>query len=287
MTTAIISGLATGSIYALIAIGYNITYLSAGALNFAQANLVVLGAFLTAWCYQHGWAAYAIYPAVGVAVAVIAMLEERLAIRPLRNRGSHSELVTTLGAATIITGTIIVIWGSDPIEVTSFGANSPFSILGGRAQPIDFILMGCAVGVAALLVLLVRRTSFGIATLAQSEDADAASLRGIDVRRLSLYGFGLAGLLAGLMSPIVGNKTYAVASVSLLLAVKGFVALTFGGLGSIEGALIGGLCIGVIESLAARYVGADYRDIALFLVFAATLLVRPQGLFGKPHLRPV
>jgi branched-chain amino acid transport system permease protein len=102
-----------------------------------------------------------------------------------------------------------------------------------------------------------------------------------------MYGFGLAGLVAGLVGPLVGTKTYAVATVALLLAVKGFVAMCLGGIGSVEGALIGGLVIGVLESVTSRYLGADYRDIAVFVLFAALLIARPRGLLGKTRLRTV
>jgi branched-chain amino acid transport system permease protein len=287
MTTAMISGLAVGSIYALIAIGYNITHLASGVLNFAQAHLMVLGIFLSVWMFDHGVTAFVVVPACGVIVALVALLEERLAIRPLRALGAHSELVTTLGFATLITGVIIVVAGSDPRVVHFPISNDSFRFLGGRVQPVDLALIVVALGAAAIVALLLRRTRLGVATLAQSADREAALLRGIDVRRLSMIGFLAAGMLAGLVGPLVGDKTYAAPSLGLLLAVKGFVVMCLGGLGSIEGAWLGGLVVGVLEVLASRYAGTDYRDLATFVVFAALLLSRPQGLFGTTSMRMV
>lgn len=287
MATALISGLAMGSIYALIAMGYNITYLTSRVVNFAQAHLMVLGMFLSVWMFGRGVPVVLVVAGSALAVMAVALVEERVAIRPLRTVGAHSELVTTLGYATVITGLIIVVAGSDPLAVRfPFSARS-FHLLGGRIQPVDLALIITALVIAGVLAAILRWTRLGIATLAQSEDREAALLRGIDVRKLSMIGFGLVGLLAGMVGPLVGNKTYAVASLALLLAVKGFVVVCLGGLGSIEGAWLGGLTIGVLEALAIWRFGTDYRDLTVFVVFVAMLLLRPSGLFGKTNVRTV
>lgn len=287
MTTALISGLATGSIYALIAMGYSITHLTSRVLNFAQAHLMVLGMFLSVWMFNRGVPVVLVVAGCALAVMVVALVEERVAIRPLRTIGAHSELVTTLGYATMITGLIIVVAGSDPLVVHfPISANS-FRFLGGRVQLVDMALIAVAFVIAGMLAAMLRWTRLGIATLAQSEDREAALLRGIDVRKLSLLGFGMIGLLAGMVGPLVGNKTYAVAPLALLLAVKGFVVVCLGGLGSMEGAWLGGLIIGVLEALASRYLGTNYRDLTVFVVFATLVLLRPSGLFGKTSMRTV
>lgn len=287
MTTAVISGLAMGSIYALIAMGYNITYLTSRVLNFAQAHLLVLGMFLSVWMFRHGAPTVLVVAGCALAVMLVALVEERVAIRLVRTTGAHTELVTTLGFATVITGLVIVVAGSDPLVVHFPIGASSFHFLGGRVQPVDLALILVALAIAGVLAAMLRWTRLGIATLAQSEDREAALLRGIDVRKLSLIGFGVVGLLAGMVGPLVGNKTYAVASLALLLAVKGFVVVCMGGLGSIEGAWIGGLTIGVVEALAIWRLGTAYRDLTVFLVFAALLLLRPSGLFGKTSMRTV
>lgn len=287
MLTTLVAGLTTGAIYAFVALGYNITHIASRALNFAHANLIVLGMFFSAAWLADGLPTPAVVLLGALAVAGVALVEERLAIRPLRNRAAHSELVTTLGVSSILTGLIIIVWGADPIPVPPVVPEASFLLLGARIDLNDLAILGVVAAITVGLVLLFRRTTFGIAALAQNEDPEAATLRGIDVRRLSLWGFALAGLVAGAVAGIIGHATFAVATLSLTLAIKGFVALTLGGVGSFGGALIGGLVIGVLEALTARYLGAEFRDIAVFLIFVAILLIRPHGLFGRVQTRMV
>jgi branched-chain amino acid transport system permease protein len=286
--TAIVTGLVVGSIYALIAVGYNMTYVAAGVLNFAHANFVILGAFIAFWLGgEHGVPYVVVLLAAAAIGAVIGLVEERTAIRPIAGKGSHAELVTTVGVATILTGSMLLIWGNEPLRVESPLPTTTYDVLGARVQPIDVLLIAVAVVLAVGLHQLTRRTRFGLACLAQSEDREAAMLRGVNVRQLSVVAFVAATALAGLLGPVVGVKTFAVAAVPLVLAIKGFVAMTLGGVGSFPGALAGGLAIGLAEALIARYLGADYQLLIVFALFLIVVMVRPQGLFGTRMARAV
>lgn len=287
--TAVTTGLVVGSIYALVALGYNLTFLAAGVLNFAHANLVILGAFLavTLGASGLGLPFGAVLAISALVVAAVGLVEERVAIRPIAGRGSHAELVTTVGAATVITGSILLIWGDEPLRVPSPLPEGAFSIVGARVQPIDVALVAIAVVLTVAMHLFTHRSRFGIACLAQSEDRDAAQLCGINVRRLSLVSFAIAAALAGILGPVVGVKTFAVATIPLVLAIKGFVALTLGGVGSNVGALVGGLAVGVAEAVITRYFGADYQLLLVFGLFIAVAMFRPQGIFGIRVVRAV
>jgi branched-chain amino acid transport system permease protein len=221
----------------------------------------------------------------GLVVAVLAIAEERFAIRTVR--GTEAQLVTTVGVATLLNGGTQLIWGSQPLTVPFLDSNHVLTVFGGRVLPVELVLIAVAVLLTLGLVYYSRHSMIGLATLAMAEDREAAMLRGVNVRMLALGAFGLSGLLAGAVGPIVGPKTFAVATLGSALALKGFVALALGGFGSLPGGLIGGLAIGLIEQLSARYLGSTYVNIVIFGVLLLILLCRPAGLFGRSRERTV
>ncbi|MCC5577483.1 branched-chain amino acid ABC transporter permease [Microtetraspora sp. AC03309] len=286
--TEIIAGLTTGAIYALVALGYNMTYLASGVLNFAHANLMVVGMFVAYWAHSVGGLPTPVVFLIAFLLAGgLGLVEERFAIRPLHNSSGSAELVTMIGVATVITGVIAFSYGTDALRVPFFGPDQTIVLLGGRAQPLDLIIIGVAVVLAVVLHLVTHRTSVGLAALAQTDDREAAQLRGINVGGLSLWGFAVASAAGGLLGPLLVSKTFAATSLALLLAVKGFVVLVLGGVGSHRGVLIAGFGIGLIEAFGARYIGPLYRDVVVFVVFAIVLLALPQGLFGGRKVRAV
>lgn len=288
MLALLISGLAVGAVYAFIAIGYNITHLGTGVINFAHADFVIFGAFLAIFLFQLDWLpSVLVFLLAGIVAAAIGIIEERLAIRPLKDTGAHAELITTLGVSTIFGGAMLLAFGSKPQAVPYAGPVDPIEIAGNFIYPLDLIIIASVTLVAVAIWLIFHKTRLGRASLAQTEDREAATLRGIDVRLLSLLSFALATFVAGMLGPLIGAKTFAIATLPLLLAVKGFVALSVGGVGNIMGGLIGGLALGVIETFAARYVGDQFREVAVFAVFILVLVLRPQGLFGRTAVRVV
>ncbi|WP_238006467.1 branched-chain amino acid ABC transporter permease [Dactylosporangium sp. AC04546] len=286
--TVIYAGLATGAVYALIAVGYNLIQLAANVLNFANAHLFVLAGFIGYW----GITVQSLPPALVLVISagacgLVALAEERTAIRPLAGSTGHTELITTVGFGTVITGVILLAWGADPKEVDFLGSGHAFSLGGGRLAAVDIVLVVLAVVVALGLHIGASKTRVGLATLALAEDAEAAQLRGIDTRLFAIVGFCVTGAVAGLLGPVIAVKTFAVVSLPLIMAVKGFVAMTLGGAGSFVGALAGGLVLGLIESVCARYLDPGAKDVVIFALFMAVLLTRPQGMFGRRELRSV
>jgi branched-chain amino acid transport system permease protein len=283
--TAAFAGLSTGAIYALIAIGYNITLTSSGVLNFAFGNTLVLGGFVAISGLAAGLPLPLVLLLCALACAITSVLVERAAIRfmPL---GSHAELITTLGAGTIITAVIAIIWGSDPRRLTLF-AQQPLNLLGGRVLPVNVVLIGLPVILGLGLHLLLHGTRFGLASRAQAFDREATMVRGVDVRWLSVTAFAISGLFAGLVGPFVLMSTSASPFLAIEFALKGFVALALGGLGSQLGGVVAGFLIGIIESFVNLYLGSLYGNYAVFVVFVLVLLFRPHGLFGSRRLRLV
>ena len=284
--TTVWAGLSVGAVYALVALGYNIVYIGSGVLNFAQANLMVLGVFLAYWgLVQVGWPIVPIFVVAVVIVALTAMTEERLAIRPVRE--IQGQLVTMVGAATLITGIIEVIWGQQALTVPSFFSNTPTHVLGGAVVPNDLVLIGLAVVFTAGFALVSRFTMIGLSALAVSEDREAAQMRGISARRVQVGVFAVSGALAGFLGPFIGPLTFASYTLPYSLALIGFVALALGGYGSIIGATIGAFAIGLAEQYTDRYIGGNYENLMVFAILVLVLMVVPNGLFGARRERMV
>ncbi|WP_029144884.1 branched-chain amino acid ABC transporter permease [Microbacterium luticocti] len=284
--TIIWSGLALGAVYALVAIGYNIVFLSQKTFNFAQAALMMVGAFLayigiSVWGLP--WWLVAI--GAGIIVGGVAALEERIAVRPVKD--SHNLLVTTLGASIIIEGIAQVIWGGEPRRVPFFFGDQVLTLLGGRVYPVELSLIVLVLLLVVILTQYLKRSITGIALLGMSEDREAAQLRGVNVRRFALIAFIFTGVLAGLLGVFVGPKTYAVATLGASLAIKGFVVLAIGGFGSMWGTIAGGLIVGLVEALASRYIGSDYANLSVFVILIAILMIKPTGLLTRRTERTV
>ncbi|WP_326635276.1 branched-chain amino acid ABC transporter permease [Streptosporangium sp. NBC_01755] len=280
-------GISTGAVLALVAIGFNIVYVASGTLNFAQPEFLVAGAFVSYLTTSTlNWPVVMAIP-IGLAVgAVIGILEERIAIRPLR-AGGHGELVTTLGWSVVMVSVILLIWGPDPLELEGFGSRTVIDFIGGRASINEFVIVALAVATAIGFHVWLRATLAGLANLATAEDREAATLRGINVKLLSTVAFAMGGGLLGALGPVVGPQTYAIFNLGALLVMHAFVVLTIGGYGSNLGVLVGALAVGVTESLSARYLGASYANLSLFVLLMGVLLLRPQGLFGMRSERVV
>lgn len=284
--TIIWSGLALGAVYALVAIGYNIVFLSQKTFNFAQAALMMLGAFIAyVGIVVWGLPWWIVGIVAAVIVGAVAALEERVAIRPVKD--PHNLLVTTLGASIIIEGVAQLLWGGEPHRVPFFFGDQVLDFLGGRVYPVELALVVVVVLLVVGLTQYAKRSLTGIALLGMSEDREAAQLRGVNVRRFAFLAFVFTGVLAGFMGVFVGPKTYAVATLGASLALKGFVVLAIGGFGSLWGTLAGGLIVGLTESLATRYIGGDYANLSIFFILIVILMVKPTGLFTRRKERAV
>lgn len=284
--TVLWTGLTLGAMYGLVAVGYNLVFISSDTFNFANAQLIMLGTFLAYWgIVQLHWPVVLVIIVSALIVAAVAGIEERLAIRPIT--GTEAHLVTTVGVATILDGAIPLIWGQQPLAVPFFGPTRIMNLLGGKVFPVEVFLIALVVALAGATALFLRRSLIGLALLAISEDREAASLRGINVSLLGLAAFAATGAIAGALGVFVGPYTFAVASLGTSLALYGFVALAMGGFGSTLGGLVGGFAVGLIEAYSSRYAGSAYGDIAVFGVLLAILLTRPTGLFGRPVERRV
>lgn len=282
MMTTIWAGLSLGAIYAIVAIGYNIVYIASRVFNFAQAQFVMIGAFIALEAGRSAglplWVTIIICVVVG---GLIGALEELGAVRWLRGRGAHNELVTTLGVATLLSGIALVVFGSNAERIPYFTDQQPLDLLGGRVLLTELLVILAAVVLAIATGIITKRTMIGIASLATSEDREAGALRGINAGWLAIGAFVIAGAVLAALGPLIAAKTFAVYNLGDLLAVKAFVALAIGGFGSYAGAVVGGLGVGLIEVFATRYLGSEWPNVTVFILLLVVLLVIPQGIFGR------
>lgn len=288
METVLIGGLVVGSVYVIVALGYNVALLGSGAFNFAQAAVVMFATFLG---YQFGLTDGLPLPVVllvsGAIGALIGLLIELVAIRPVVGRGAHGELVTTVGVSIILEGIAVLIWGDQPLRLRPVVSEDIVTVAGGRVSQDGLVIIGFAATAFVGLWAWSRFTISGLVCLAASEDRTAATLRGLDTRRVSMISLAAAGALGGLAGPVVGTVTFAVVTLGLAITLKSFLALAIGGFGSFPGAAVGGISVGLAEALVARYLGAAWVSITLFGLLLAVLYLKPTGLFGAKIERQV
>lgn len=287
----LVSGLTAGSLYALVAMGFNILYRPTNVFNFAQGDLVMLGAMFGATFVTLMGLPWFVGAALSMlAVAVLALVEERIAVAPVLNRSAtgHGWVITTLAVSMIFANLVGLGWGPDPIAVTPPApfSSETFEILGANISSYQIAVMAITV----ILVLGVEAfygTRSGKAVLAVAEDRDAALLRGINPDRLSSWSFFLGGGVAALTGVLAAPLLYASTGLGPSLLLKGFAAAAVGGIGNNRGALLAGYIIGLAEVLAAATLSPGYQLAATFAVTLAILLVRPNGLFGQAEARVV
>src|SRR6202050_3285950 len=285
------SGLSVGAIYALTALAYTIVFIPSGTFNFAQAFFVMLGAFLaytTLVSWHLPWIVAVLV--CGAVAGAAGYVEEWTALRPIRGKGTHAELVTTVGFGFLLTGIAQLVWGTSPLEVPFIGSNTALSLLGGPGRPDGLGVLICCARVVALIIpavviavglwLFSRRSLTGLASLAAAQDREAAALKGVNVNRLSGWAVVLACCLSGVVGPLIAPETYAVTSLATSLVIVAFVAVVLGGFGSFIGAAARGLPMGLIEALGGPYPDVHSGNILVLAALVAVLLLRPNGIFG-------
>lgn len=281
----VLSGLGTGSIYALIAVGFNIIFKSTGALNFAQGEWVMMGGLLAAFCFNEAhlpvWQACLL---AGLAVALIGGLTERLLVRPLLNQTPFALTLITVGIALLSKSLVMLTLGKNPVGYPGLSA-TPTTTLGGASIATQTLwILGITLIFMVLAQLFFNHTRWGCAMRAAAANPGAAALVGIRHSRVVLGSFIIAAAVGGLAGTIITPLTLMSYDSGAMLGFKGFSAAMLGGLGSLFGATLGGLVLGLIEALFGGYLSSQFKDAAAFVVLLLVLVLRPHGLLGKPEI---
>jgi branched-chain amino acid transport system permease protein len=278
---SVVTGVLTGSLYAMIGVGLTIVFGVMRIINLAHGDLVMLGMFAAYW----GLERWKLDPFLSIllwvpALFVAGVLIYRLLLRKIIPGGELNTLLYTAGLSLLIANGALFLWTGDYRTISLPYATLPLRPL-GIAVPVSLLIaFGFALLITGSLYLFLARTHLGRAVRATSQNAEAAILMGVDVERVAMWTFGLGTALAGAAGMLLAPSLYLYPTVGEILIVKCFVIVVLGGLGSVPGAIAGGVLLGVVESLGAVYVSSAFKDGIGFLIFLLVLLYRPSGLFG-------
>jgi branched-chain amino acid transport system permease protein len=286
MLSVIVTGLATGSLFAATAILYNVMFSTSKVLSITTGHLAMLGGVFGAWFMTAlGWPWWLALPAAMAIGGAFGWLTDLLAIRRVLERSDeHLWLLSTLALATMVQQAIGLWWGTEP---KPFPRLIPQSFSVGIADQKFWLPVVVALVMAAGLGHFYRRTMYGKLFLAMSEDAFAARARGVPTDRIRSLSFVISGALGGLVGFAAGQLTFAYFALGLTLTLNGFIALAAGGLGSNLGALIGGVTLGLLNAFSASMLGAEYQQTVSVGLLMLVLLLKPEGLLGSKNVRPV
>ncbi|MEI7761246.1 MAG: branched-chain amino acid ABC transporter permease [Thermoleophilia bacterium] len=299
-----LNGLTLGSVYALIALGYSLVYGILKLLNFAHGDVFMVGTFIGFGAIQllggtvnpivPIWALLVLITLAAMAgCALLGVVIERFAYRPLRDAPRIAPLISALGVSFFIAYSMQLLFGSELRNYDTFSLDGGALYLEGfdignvRVPIIRIITIVSAFVMMILLWLLVTRTRMGKAMRATSFDREAAAMMGIDIDKVIVFAFVLGSALAGAAGVLFALRVPTFATIGFLIGLKGFTAAVIGGIGSIPGAMAGGLVLGFAESYAQGYISTRWSDMLVFVLLILVLVFRPQGILGKADIRKV
>jgi branched-chain amino acid transport system permease protein len=282
MAQYLMSGLTTGSIFALVALGFCLIHNATHIVNFAQGDFLSLGGLMMYSLLN--WAGLPMPLAFVLAVAAVAVVGaglERLAIRPSKSREVMVLIFITVAASMFMRGIFKEVWGKQALPLPPLTPDVALKFMGATFTPQNLWVLGITLAAIVVLSLFFKRTLVGKALRAVAVNPKAAALMGIDTDRMVLYSFALAGALGALAGVIITPITSLNYQVGVMMGLKGFASAVLGGYGSFPGAVAGGVLLGLLESLAAGVVSSVYKDLIAFVVLLAVLFLRPSGLLGR------
>jgi len=293
----IINGLVLGSMYALVALGYTMVYGVLNLINFAHGDVLMIGAMVGLMIINHlppelpGYLKLAIAIAGAIpACIVVNIVIERVAYRRLRNAPRLAPLITAIGVSILLQTFAMMIWGRSPLPFPQLLSSDPVAIGGAVISQTQILLLALAAFAMVALVLLVEKTKMGRAMRATAENPRVAGLMGVDSNKVIVATFALGAALAAIAGVMWGaNYSSIQFAMGFLPGLKAFSAAVLGGIGNIYGAMVGGILLGIIESLGAGYIGdltggflgSNYQDIFAFVVLIIVLTIRPSGIMGE------
>jgi branched-chain amino acid transport system permease protein len=280
--SALVSGLLLGGLFAVTALGLSLVFGVMRLVNLVHGELIVLGAYLSLVLIR----AAHIDPLltlviVAPALFLVAVPVQRVLLEPIMGKGPEPALLTTFALSVIAQNLYILVWSGDTQSLQASYATSSLQIAGLRIPAMYAISFAIALVLCGGVHLLVQRTSLGREIRASSEDAEAASVLGVNVSRVRIFVYALAAATAAVGGVLVGITFDFTPTTGLTYLLAGFAVVVLGGLGSVKGTLFGAIMLGVIESLGAAFFGDGYRDFIGFVAFLVVLSLRPQGLFGR------
>ncbi len=276
-----LNGMAIGAVYVLIALGLTVVFGILGIAHFAHGSVAMFGGYLTFVFGERFGLSF--FPAMALAMvggAVVGLLIERLAYRPVRDAPHINAFIIALGLTMMIEGLNLLMFGADQVVIQT-PYRGVYNIAGIAIAELRVLVILTAFVLVGVIALLISRTKTGKSIRAVAQNRQAAVLMGVNVSMVSLVVFSISSALGVSAGALIGALLAIAPGVGEGLAVKGFAVLILGGLGSIPGAIVGGLTLGVSEAMAAGFISSAYKDVIAFLVMIVVLLFRPEGLLGK------
>ncbi len=281
----LINGISLGSVYAIIALGYTMVYGIAKMLNFAHGDIIMVGAYVCFWAMQALGCPTIVSIVIAMVVCtVLGMLIERLAYKPLRQATSLAVLITAIGMSYLLQNIALLIWGANPKNFTSVVSIGKLSLFNGKLLITGEAIVTVLANIVIMLALtfFTGKTKMGKAMRAVSEDKGAAELMGINVNATISLTFAIGSALAAIAGVLLcSSYPMLMPTTGAMPGIKAFTAAVFGGIGSIPGAMLGGILLGIIEILGKAYISQELGDAFVFAVLIVVLLVKPSGLLGK------
>jgi len=285
LVQAIISGILVGGVYALIGIGLTIIFGVMRVINFAHGELMMVGMYMTYFLFTLA----GIDPFVSIVITIPLMfifggILQKVFINRIIGTLPQNQILLTIGLGLIMSNSIMLAFTSDYKILTTSYSSASVSIAGiSVSEPLTISFLITAV-ITAVLYWFLMKTDMGQAMRATSQDREAAQLMGINVQRMSILAFGLGASLAGTAGALISPTYYIFPQVGSAFTLKAFVIVVLGGMGSVIGATLGGIIIGVVESVGAVTISSDWKDVLVFTIFLLVLLVKPSGLMGKSRM---
>lgn len=278
----ILNGLTLGSVYGLVALGLTLVYGILHVPNFSHGALYMVGAY-AAWVLMTALGAnyWVAMVGAGVVVAVVAVLCERLVFNPLRNAPPIHDKIAAIGILLFLEAGVMAIWGADFQRLSGPLPGVMLEVGGLMMSGQRLLIVGGAITLMIVLHLFLKRTTAGSAIVAMAQDREGAFLVGIDANKVSMMTFAISGFLAAVAAVLFAPINLVSPGMGHLVIMKAFVIIVLGGMGSIPGAIVGGMIIGFAESFGAFYISTNYKDIIAFILLVVILSLRPQGLFTK------
>lgn len=284
----VVTGVALGAMYALVALGYHITWVTSRTMNFSQGHAVMVGAVVAYGVHvAAGWPLLPALAATLLVSAAFGVLVERVAVRPFFRTASPVWLLGTIACGIITENVVMVVFGKDARAFPSALATRPVTIAGAGVYPQELVLPVVGFALMAALRLFYHRSFYGKQLKAVAHDAEAAGLMGVNVPRAVTVAYALSATLAGIAGVLLAPLLNVAPTMGTLIGLKAFAVAIIGGLGSAAGMMLAGIAYGLVESLVAGYVSTGAREIVGFAVVIVMLVVRPWGLLGARPARRV
>jgi branched-chain amino acid transport system permease protein len=278
----VINGLSLGAVYALLAVGYSIVYSILELINFAHGAVYMLGAYVTLTLMLSGVSFYVAFAIAALFCAALGIAIERYAYRPLRQTYRIAATLSAIAVSFILQNGALLHWGAQQRVFPSIVPDQPIQVAGVLVSPMQVLILAVSLAAVVAIELALRWTKVGLAVRAVSQDIPIASLMGVNVNALISLAFGVGSILAALGGVLVGSYLNSIyVTMGDLATLKAFTAAILGGIGSITGALLGAMILGLSESLTGAYISPGYRDAIVFIILIAVLLFRPNGLMGR------